>query len=371
MGGSMSRIIKTLVAAGAAAGLSAFGLMAAGAASAGTMAGATGPGTWSFDPGTGSNAITSSSSTTTSTFPVYQAQVQQPINPNGTSVWAANKGVIPVQFTLQQATDTRTTTITTTHYPGILESDASAYSLNPSGIPYGNLSFTPSSSTQVSQITNLTAYFAWLHGQNAGGSLRWQIDTLQGNAFVYYGDLSTGEQSGTGGSGVNMADLTSTDPRVDSTQLGGPYSGTWSNFVNQFGSDQVTSIALIVDGGWSAWGTQQVQLSDVFVNSAEYVPGDAVGTPVVTDSIGPYSTTTTPPMYLDLVRTSGSTTGTVDETNYTGVGDTNGQFAVVNGMYKYNLSASQLGGGNYAVYMDPSSAHNSPITSSPGTFILK
>ena len=60
----------------------------------------------------------------------------------------------------------------------------------------------------------------------------------------------------------------------------------------------------------------------------------------------------------------------MDETSYTGVGDTSGQFAVVNGMYKYNLSTSSLSGaGTYWVYMTPDTdAHR---VASGGTFVLK
>ena len=33
-------------------------------------------------------------------FPEYKSQIQQPINPDGTSSWPAKRGVIPVQFKL-------------------------------------------------------------------------------------------------------------------------------------------------------------------------------------------------------------------------------------------------------------------------------
>ena len=34
----------------------------------------------------------------------------------------------------------------------------------------------------MGQISNLTADFTWLQGHNAGGSMRWQIDTPDGKA---------------------------------------------------------------------------------------------------------------------------------------------------------------------------------------------
>jgi hypothetical protein len=78
---------------------------------------------------------------------------------------------------------------------------------------------------------------------------------------------------------------------------------------------------------------------------------------------GSWQNTTTPSMYLDLSKVTGSDPGTVDETTYSGVGDTSGQFSVVNGMYKYNLDSSQIGGaGGYTVTLDPSGQNGgSPV----------
>jgi hypothetical protein len=365
-----------LVAAAAAGGLALSGLLTAGAASASTSPGTSGAGSWFFDPGTGTNAIQLAKTTTsTSTSTVYKAQVQQPINADGSSVWSANKGVIPVQFTLQQATDTKTTTTTTDAvYPGLLDSE-------PGGSPaYGALSFTPPAGTTVGNIANLTAAFSWLAGNNHTGSLRWSIVTPDGNVYVYYGDLSSTFQSGQGGSGVNMATVTDARVEGDGSLGGTPLYDTWSDVLSRsapsgtVANEPVSEIDLVVDAGYA--GAQRVQLSDVQItangSASEYVPGTVPGSTHTTDSIGSYSPTTTPPMYVDVVQTSGGAPGTVDETTYTGVGDTSGQFAVVDGKYKYNLSNASLpGAGTYQVSMDPSSAHNSPITTSPGTFVLK
>lgn len=371
----MSRINRMLVAVAAMVCLGGFWLITAGAASAATP-GTTGPGSWSFDPGTGSDAIQlPTTTTTTSTTPAYKAQVQQPINSDGSSVWSARKGVIPVQFTLQQATDTKTTTTTTDAvYPGLLDSESS-------GSPaYSALAFTPPSGTTVGSISNLTADFSWIAGNNHTGSMRWSIVTPDGEIYVYYGDLSTTFQSGQGGSGDNMA--SATDARIEGTGslAGTPVYDTWSDVLSRpapsgtVANEPVSAIILVVDAGYA--GTQQVQLSDVSIAgtgfSSGYVPGTVAGSTSSTDSLGPWSNTTTPAMYIDVVQDTGSAPGTVDETTYTGVGDTGGQFKVVNGMYKYNLSTATLpGAGTYQVFMDPSSAHNSPITTAPGQFVLK
>ena len=77
-------------------------------------------------------------------------------------------------------------------------------------------------------------------------------------------------------------------------------------------------------------------------------------------------------MYLDVVQTSGGAPGTVDETTYTGVGDTGGQVTVVDGKYKYNLANTTLpGAGTYQVCMDPSATHTAPIQTTCGIFVLK
>ena len=79
-------------------------------------------------------------------------------------------------------------------------------------------------------------------------------------------------------------------------------------------------------------------------------------------------------MYIDIAEGSSSDPGTVDETTYTGVGDTSGQFAAVDSKHKYNLSNS-LSAGTYNIWMTPSDdAHRIPVTNSPtaaATFVLK
>jgi hypothetical protein len=321
--------------------------------------------------------------------------VQQPINADGSSVWSAKKGVIPVQFTLQQATDTTTTTTTTDAvYPDTLESDngASCPAPNYTGPGcYGNLSFTPPAGTTVGSISNLTAHFGWPVGHNAGGSMRWALRTPDGEVWIYYGDLATTFQSGTGGSGTNM--LTLTDARVEASQLGhSPQYDTLANVLaapaptasyGTIANEPVTGIDLVVDAGWAL--TQRVQLSDVQItangSTSEYVPGTVPGSTSTSDSVGPWTATTSPAMYIDVVKGNPSDPGTVDETTYTGVGDSGGQFAVVDGKYKYNLSnaSAPLGSaGTYYVYMNSGptlgNINRVPTINAPGniaSFVLK
>jgi hypothetical protein len=386
----MTRMIRTLVAIALVAGPGAFGIMTMSAASATTAPGTYGAGSWFFDPGTGVNAIQPANTTTsTTTSTVYQAQVQQPINADGSSTWSSKKGVIPVQFTLQQATSTATTTITTDAvYPGTLESDLGA--TYPSVGDYGALSFTPPTGTTVGNITNLTADFSWLNGgNNHTGSMRWSIVTPDGVVYVYYGDLSSTFQSGQGGSGVNMATVTDARVEGEGSFSGSPLYDTWSDVLSRtapsgtVANETVSEIDLVVDAGYA--GTQQVALSDVQItgngSTGEYVPGTVPGSTSTTHSLSSWTATTSPAMYIDVVKGNASDPGTVDETTYTGVGDSGGQFAVVDGKYKYNLSNSSqpLGSaGTYYVYMNSSAtlgnANRIPTSNAPGgivSFVLK
>lgn len=96
------------------------------------------------------------------------------------------------------------------------------------------------------------------------------------------------------------------------------------------------------------------------------------GSTSTTDSVGPWINTTSPAMYLDIVTGNAGAPGTVDETTYTGVGDSGGQFAVADGKHKYNLinASAPLGSaGTYYVYMNSSTAlgnaNRVPTTNAP------
>jgi hypothetical protein len=60
-------------------------------------------------------------------------------------------------------------------------------------------------------------------------------------------------------------------------------------------------------------------------------------------------TCTLPPATIALTRTSGGTTGAVDESVYIGPADTGSNFRIDGCQYVYNLSASALGPGTYRV----------------------
>src|SRR5439155_4733697 len=56
-----------------------------------------------------------------------------------------------------------------------------------------------------------------------------------------------------------------------------------------------------------------------------------------------------PPATIAVTRTSGGTTGAVDESVYTGSADTGSNFRIDSCQYVYNLNATALGVGTYRV----------------------
>jgi hypothetical protein len=61
------------------------------------------------------------------------------------------------------------------------------------------------------------------------------------------------------------------------------------------------------------------------------------------------STCTLPPATIAVTRTSGGTTGAVNESVYSGSADNGSNFRIVSCQYAYNLNSSALGVGTYRV----------------------
>src|SRR5579859_3374048 len=221
----MSWSTRMLGAAATAGGLALAGIVSSGAASAGTFA----SGAWTLTaPQTDS----------------FSAQVEQPINPDGSSVWSAKRGIIPVQFTL---TDTKSF---------VFESLQSGYcSPQPCYNPVNDTAFSdaryvPASPITVADLTSLVANYTWQAGTDHLGSLRWSIETPKGNVHVYFGDYPnfTSETPGVNGSGVNL--LASSDLRFDTSQVGGTFYDSWAHVIALVGSQPVIAVDLVVDAGW-------------------------------------------------------------------------------------------------------------------------
>ena len=98
-----------------------------------------------------------------------------------------------------------------------------------------------------------------------GGAPRFQINTAQGNIFVYIGPPPnyTGCQMNVW---VSTGDLQTETLPVDSSQLpGGTFYDTWTHVLAAYGSLAVTGIQLVTDGAWSV-GTQTVLVDNVLIN---------------------------------------------------------------------------------------------------------
>lgn len=165
--------------------------------------------------------------------PTNQVTVQQPINPDGTSVWSANKGVVPVQFSLATGNS---------YGPVVFSSLQSTGS-------YSFLSFAPTPSLTFDQITALTAVYNFTTGNCHGGAMRWSVGTSLGHLFIYYGDepnttdCTTNTQSGT-----NMIGLS--DLRYDTSQIGGQFYDTYLDAKSLLTGQAITSVTLVLDAGW-------------------------------------------------------------------------------------------------------------------------
>jgi hypothetical protein len=64
---------------------------------------------------------------------------------------------------------------------------------------------------------------------------------------------------------------------------------------------------------------------------------------------GGVATCNLPPATIAVTRTSGQTTGAIDESAYAGAADTGSNFRIDSCQYIYNLSASALGVGTYRI----------------------
>lgn len=266
---------------------------------------------------------------------VYHATVQQPINPGGDSVFIANRGVVPVKFTLASG-------------PG---SKVTAYSID--GNTYGGVEFTPSSTLLLSDIRSLVATFT-ISGSCGGGSPRFSIDVGAGqHVFVYLGATPNFTDCTADASSVELLGLN--DSRVDTSQLGGKFYDTWANAVANYGSSVVQGIALVVDGGWLT--QQTITITQIQIGSNIYNPPT---------SLSP--TCTLPDATIDIFKNGATTPLSIDEVAYNIPADTGSNFRVSSCQYVYNLSARALGAGTYSVYVNISPGGD---LDDPGKFALK
>lgn len=309
----MRRFLSTL-----GAGALLAGLIASPASAATTT------GTWTQYPNSGAE---------------YQATVLPPLAGANTGHWSANsKGGIPVMFELSSAST-----------PAVFESIGSD---SDAANDYAYMSFSPSSLT-FNQITTLRTDYQFTLGDCHGGSLRWSISTVAGpTLFIYYGSPPQFGNGGVGGctgdgpgsvdqSGMNMIGLP--DLRYDTSQFpGGTFYDTYTDAVALMGSLPLSSVSLVLDGGWA--GDQRAIVANTTVNDSVY-QWDPGGT-------GVYSGTCDLPEATIEVGTTAPVDATeiAEEPVQSSLAADGNAFRVVGCRYQYLLSIPSLGGpGTYYV----------------------
>jgi hypothetical protein len=307
------KISRTLTILTASGGLAMLSLMSGGAASAGTYT----SGDWTLQaPG----------STT------YAAQVLQPINSDGSSVFNHKSSTIPVQYKVTQTQSFA--------FESVVSGDSNVTPGADTG--YSLASYTMPAGVTVGDLTSLVANFTWAYGANHSGGFRWQVGTPDGNIMVDYGDANTSLQTGTAGSGDNMIGSSGpgTENRCESGEVGGTLYTPWSYVVSNFGSLAVNNVVLVVDGGWggpNGPSDQVLNLTDATVSyngvsSTFTMPGS-----VTTQS-------NASPAWIYLYKVAGATPAAqIDEQLITSTQrDSGGQFRQVDSKYIYNLPVSNL-----------------------------
>jgi len=130
---------------------------------------------------------------------------------------------------------------------------------------YSGVGFDLPSGSTVGSLNDLETTLKKVTGNCNVGSPRYEIDTASGNIFVYLGDTPNFTNCADGSTG-NL--LSTSDLRVDTSQVGGTFYDTWAHAVTIAGANNVTSLSLVVDGGWA--GAQEFAVSSAIVNANTY-----------------------------------------------------------------------------------------------------
>jgi hypothetical protein len=313
----------------------------------------------------------------------FTAQIQQPINPNGSSTWPAKRGVLPVQFKLTKSdrveqtldTVTDTTTVKTPRFESVCGSDDTAWSV------IGKYGQIPEDTT-VADITKVQAGFTYQQqGASHTGSLRWDIGTDLGDLHVYYGDSH--DWTGTSGTDVNLMDAT--DDRFDdgnTSVAGGTFYNTKAQILDKFQGVGVNNVSLAVDS--CAGGDQKLNVAYATVGikgedstianplapkttTSHVVTPGTVWNPIGTSN--PVQTNDVPAKLVVKKFNDNNPVEVINETLSSAQGDSGGNFRQIDGKYMYNLQVESLkGAGDYKVYMN---INGQDVLTSPGEFSLR
>ena len=146
-----------------------------------------------------------------------------------------------------------------------------AVQLRSIGFGFGGIDFTIPAGTTFSQIQNLSSDYRFTDGSCGGGGPRFQVNVDGHNAFVYMGpppNYTACPQN----VWLNTGNLATPASLVDTSQLpGGFFYDTFAAAQVKYGSDIVTGIQLVTDGGWAVpGGTQTVLIDNVMINNTTY-----------------------------------------------------------------------------------------------------
>ncbi len=145
---------------------------------------------------------------------------------------------------------------------------------------FGAIGFPVPSGATLATLTMLGAEFNVTDDNCGGGSPRFQLTIGGKNVFVYLGP-SPSFNTCAANTWIATGNLvgTSDQCRVDTSQLiSGTQCTTWAAAVSALGSQPITAISLVVDGGWSQADKEQtVLVRTVRINDKTFITPSAPG----------------------------------------------------------------------------------------------
>jgi len=145
-----------------------------------------------------------------------------------------------------------------------------AVQLTSVGTSFGGIDFKIPTGLTFGSINALSTDFKFTQGSCGGGAPRFQVNVDGKNAFVYVGPPPNYT-----GCPMNVwmtsGNLVGPSSFVDTSQLpGGTFYDTFASAQAKYGSDVVTGIQLVTDGGWAVGGTQVVLVDNVVIDSRTF-----------------------------------------------------------------------------------------------------
>lgn len=139
---------------------------------------------------------------------------------------------------------------------------------------FGAISFPVPAGATLATLTALSAEFNVTDDNCGGGSPRFQITIGGKNVFVYLGP-APGFNTCAANTWISTGNLVGTSDacRVDTSQLiAGTQCTTWAAAVAALGSQPITAITLVADGGWSQADREQtVLVRNVTINNRTFI----------------------------------------------------------------------------------------------------